>query len=57
MIIIKDTYNSKEPTDCRGYIILMCNNLRFHADMHPNGYVHVTLQSHPKWNEFVPILK
>ncbi|KAG4092399.1 hypothetical protein H8356DRAFT_1278339 [Neocallimastix lanati (nom. inval.)] len=52
-----DTYNSKEPTDCRGYIILMCNNLRFHADMHPNGYVHVTLQSHPKWNEFVPILK
>jgi len=52
-----DHYNSKEPTDCRGYIILMCNNLRFHADSHPNGYVHVTLQSHPKWNEFLPILK
>jgi len=52
-----DHYNSKEPTDCRGYIILMCNNLRFHADTHPNGYVHVTLQSHTKWKEFVPILK
>ncbi|ORX75795.1 hypothetical protein BCR32DRAFT_284844 [Anaeromyces robustus] len=52
-----DHYNSKEPTDCRGYIILMCNNLRFHADTHPNGYVHVTLQSHPKWNEFLPELR
>jgi len=52
-----DHYNSKEPTDCRGYIILMCNNLRFHADTHPNGYVHVTLQSHPKWNEFLPVLR
>jgi len=52
-----DHYNSKEPTDSRGYIILMLNNLRFHADTHPNGYVHVTLQSHPKWKEFVPTLK
>eukprot|EP01116_Phalansterium_solitarium_P003915 TRINITY_DN14761_c0_g1_i1.p1 TRINITY_DN14761_c0_g1~~TRINITY_DN14761_c0_g1_i1.p1 ORF type:complete len:637 (-),score=214.27 TRINITY_DN14761_c0_g1_i1:86-1996(-) len=45
-------------TDARGHIILICNSLRFRADMQaPSGFLRHYLLSHDAWKAFLPILK
>jgi len=51
-------YRSTELSDCRGFIILICNTIRLAADLQqPNEYLRHYLISHDLWKQFLPILK
>jgi len=53
-----DHYKSSESSAARGFIIVMCNTLRFAADLQPTtGYLKHFLVSHDIWKQFLPNLR
>jgi len=53
-----DHYKSSEPSAARGFIIVMCNTLRFAADLQPTtGYLRHFLVSHDIWKQFLTTLR
>lgn len=43
-------------SECRGFIVLICNTIRLIADKRRNGYLDIMLKSHHQWQMFVPVL-
>jgi len=52
-----DNFNIPRYIDCRGYIILMCNHLRFTKDSQPDSYISTIIQENEAWEDFVEELK
>jgi hypothetical protein len=51
-------YLSKEPSGNRGFIIVMCNTLRFAAELQPaNGYLKTHINCLDIWKSFLPTLR
>jgi len=51
-------YKSNDPTDSRGFILLIANTLRLGADLQPpSGWLRHYLLSHDPWKQFLPILR
>jgi len=52
-----DNFNIPRYIDCKGYMILMCNHLRFTKDSQPDSYISSILQENEAWEDFVEELK
>jgi len=53
-----DHYRSSEPSGLRGFILVMCNMVRFAADIQPpTGFFKHYLTSHDSWKQFVSQLR
>lgn len=51
-------YRSNDPTDARGFILLIANTLRLGSDLQlPSGWLRHYLLSHDPWKQFLPILR
>jgi len=51
-------YKSDEPSGVRGFIIVMCNTLRFSSDIQlPSAYLRNYVSSHDLWKSFLPQLR
>jgi len=51
-------YKSNEPTDARGFILLIANTFRLGSDLQPpSGWLRHYLLSHDPWKTFLPILR
>jgi len=52
-----DNFNIPRYIDCKGYIILMCNHIRFTYESQSSSFLKPLLDNNDKWKEFLPILK
>lgn len=53
-----EQYKAPEPTGTRGFIVVMCNTLRFAAELQPpTGFLKHYLTSHDGWRAFLPQLR
>jgi len=52
-----DNFNIPRYIDCKGYIILMCNHIRFTYESQSNSFLKPILDNNKKWKEFLPLLK
>jgi len=53
-----DHYKAPESLDSRGFIIMICNTLRFSAEIQsPSGWLRRYLGSHESWKSFLPDLR
>jgi len=53
-----DNFNIPRYIDCKGYIILMCNHIRFTYESQPNhSLIQPLLDNNNQWKNFLPILK
>jgi len=53
-----DHYKTPESLDSRGFIIMICNTLRFSAEIQsPSGWLRRYLGSHESWKSFIPDLR
>ncbi|ORX51138.1 hypothetical protein BCR36DRAFT_326225 [Piromyces finnis] len=52
-----DNFNNTQFIDCKGYIILMCNHIRFTYDSKPDCFLKSFLENNEEWEDFLPELK
>ncbi|KAI8983435.1 hypothetical protein BDB01DRAFT_790752 [Pilobolus umbonatus] len=52
-----DTYESNQPTDTRGFILLILNQLRLMAEAHHSDLITRIILGHPRYLTFLPTLR
>jgi len=52
-----DNFNIPRYVDCKGYILLMCNHIRFTYESQPEGFIQSLLEKNSSWKTFLPQLK
>ncbi|OUM58500.1 hypothetical protein PIROE2DRAFT_64374 [Piromyces sp. E2] len=52
-----DNFDTPYYIDCKGYIILMCNHIRFTYESQPDSFLRPLLENNEEWEDFLPELK
>jgi len=52
-----DNFNIPQYIDCKGYIILMCNHIRFTYESQSDSFLKELLDNNEEWEDFLPELK
>jgi len=52
-----DNFDTPQYIDCKGYIILMCNHIRFTYESQPDSFLRPLLENNEEWEDFLPDLK
>jgi len=52
-----NNFNIPQYVDCRGYIIVMCNHIRFTYESQPDSFLRSLLEDNEEWEDFLPDLK
>lgn len=56
--MIKHYTDSQNYSDCKGYLLLMCNAIWFSAEQRPDDdLLRQLLDSNLEWNQFLPLLR